>query len=112
MKAQSDLKYVITDNNKKTLLLHRFILDYSGNLEIDHIDHNGLDNRRSNLRIVTHEENMNNKKQYKNSKEKYIWYEKSSKRFRVAKWINGKKVYFGSYKNIENAIQKRNKVFK
>ena len=40
--------------------LHRFILNYSGFKEIDHINHDTLDNRKRNLRIVTRSENASN----------------------------------------------------
>ena len=41
--------------------LHRFILNYTGDDVIDHIDRNGLNNMKNNLRIVTQSENMRNK---------------------------------------------------
>ena len=53
----------ITINGKIVqLLMHRFLLNPNSNLEVDHINHNGLDNRRNNLRLVTHAENQQNKK--------------------------------------------------
>ena len=43
-------------------LLHRFVLGYRGPLEIDHKNGRRLDNRRSNLRIVTTAQNAQNGK--------------------------------------------------
>jgi hypothetical protein len=40
--------------NWKNVYMHRMIMGEPKGLEIDHINHNPLDNRRRNLRIVTH----------------------------------------------------------
>jgi hypothetical protein len=51
-------------NRGGTILMHREILSTSDTaLEIDHIDGNGLNNTRANLRVVTHAENMKNQHQ-------------------------------------------------
>lgn len=46
----------------KVLFMHRFLMKASPGSEVDHIDGNGLNNQRSNLRICTHKENMRNRK--------------------------------------------------
>ena len=64
-KANSNRYYAkrSTDN----LYLHRFILNPPTHQEIDHINGDSLDCRRSNMRICSHAENMFNKRIYKNN---------------------------------------------
>src|SRR4051794_8623449 len=45
----------------KKVMLHRFLLDVPSGFEVDHINRDKLDNRRNNLRIVTHQQNNMNK---------------------------------------------------
>lgn len=57
----------------KNISMHRMILGLvDSNILTDHIDHDGLNNQRSNLRIATHSQNMWNTKSLKNSSSKYL----------------------------------------
>lgn len=58
------------ERSQKTIYMHRQILGLSQDrsIEVDHINGNGLDNQRANLRIVTKFENQWNSKQHKKSK--------------------------------------------
>ena len=38
--------YAMRKSGKKTVRMHRDVLMYSGNLDVDHIDGNGLNNQR------------------------------------------------------------------
>ena len=51
----------IPKSGKKKMLLHRFIMGLTErNIKIDHINHKVNDNRKCNLRICSHKENLAN----------------------------------------------------
>jgi hypothetical protein len=52
--------------NGKYKYMHRLILGDTNGLDIDHINRNPLDNRRSNLRVATTSQNCANSRVYKN----------------------------------------------
>lgn len=71
-------------NNKHTRIhLHRLLVDCTQGYVIDHINHNGLDNRKQNLRIITQSQNCLNRrcKHYSyNKRDKYyaVYYKKKT----------------------------------
>ena len=85
------------DNGKQaTLRMHRLILDSSGGLDIDHRDSNGLNNRRSNLRACTHQENSRNQRPKRgSSKYKGVSWNKQRNKWQTHITINGKVRYLG-----------------
>lgn len=48
--------------NGKQTSLHRFLMNTPNHLQVDHLNYNGLDNRRINLRNCTVRENVLNKR--------------------------------------------------
>lgn len=48
------------DGVSRDVRMHREVMAYRGDLDIDHIDHNALNNQRANLRVVTRSDNVLN----------------------------------------------------
>lgn len=52
---------------RKTIQMHRLIMNTPSDMQVDHIDHNGLNNQRINLRNATKRQNSMNKNKHKES---------------------------------------------
>lgn len=58
---------------RSKILMHRYLTNQSdGKIEVDHKDHNGLNNQRSNLRVCVDGQNKRNRNKNKSSLSKYI----------------------------------------
>lgn len=57
--------YVETHKNNKRIHLHRLLTNCPDGMVVDHINYNGLDNRKCNLRVITQGANTLNRKKYK-----------------------------------------------
>jgi hypothetical protein len=91
--------------NMKTIDMHRFIMNPKIGYVIDHINGDGLDNRKENLRICTHSENMKNIKVRKDNTSgvRGIHWQKKANKWHCQIQYNGKKIYLGLYKDLEDA---------
>ncbi len=83
----------------RPLAMHRLIMDAPKGLMVDHIDHNGLNNRKSNLRLCTRKQNRRNRRPNLGGSSKYkgVCWCKSSKKFRAAISHNKKRIYLGYF---------------
>ena len=86
----------------KTILMHRLICCAEKNEEIDHINRNKLDNRKSNLRIVAHWENSHNR-----SKGNGVRKPKGRNKWCAQIYVNNKRIYLGSFGTKEEAMNAR-----
>ena len=96
-------------NPNKSVLMHRLILGLSRNNEIfvDHINGNGLDNQKCNLRLCSLSQNNFHSKKYSNNKSGYKgvhWY-KHNKKWGVHIRKSGKLYYLGLFDVIEDAAR-------
>ncbi len=113
--------------NRKTINMHREVMKYklsatrylsaevltkedtlSANLLVDHINGNGLDNRRANLRLATPAQNSRNqakRKNTKHSKYKGVKKIKVSNRWYAEIGLNYKRIYLGSFDTEKQAAR-------
>ncbi len=97
------------DGKRKDMavLMHRVIMDAPKGMDVDHINGNALDNRRSNLRVCTHAQNRANSKRSENNTSGYkgvSWDKKSSIWYTSAKY-KGKTINLGRFVNIIDAAK-------
>lgn len=92
------IQYV--DGKKKTIWLHRLIMDTPAELVVDHIDHYTLDNRKKYLRNVLQSENAANR----NDNKLFPGVHKYRNGYRVRIMVNGNRKDLGVYDNYEEAV--------
>lgn len=94
-----------TKINGTEKFLHHFILgDIPKGKEVDHINGNGLDNRRENLRIVTHHQNQMNRRGHSKLGVKGVIFTKYGK-FRARIKFLGKDISLGNFETLDKASQ-------
>lgn len=103
-------RYPVARVNGKQTRLHELIMGKAPNgLEWDHIDQNPLNNRRSNLRLTTHQVNIRNAKIPRNNTTgvKGVSYDPDRQRWQAGIKLNGKRIALGRYNTLEDAAAAR-----
>lgn len=102
-----DCGYAVSWNSGSHLKMSRLIMDAPSSLFVDHINHNTLDNRRDNLRIVTPQQNNMNVKPRDKKTISGVNRHNPSGKWKAVISINGKPKHLGLFENIEDAIAAR-----
>ena len=97
--------YVVGQRN--TVFIHRWLTSCPEGLEVDHINHDTLDNTRKNLRIVSCLENKQNLKGNSRNKSGFrgVHWNKACRKWRVQVAVNGKNIDFGLFDSLERAAE-------
>lgn len=97
-----------TKNNglQETILMHRMILNAPDGIEVDHINGDGLDNRRYNLRLVSSSQNhFNQRKQQRQTSSQYkgVYWHQRDKVWMARIQAFGSDYYIGSFSSEREA---------
>lgn len=88
-----------------TVFMHREIVSAKAGEEVDHRDHDGLNNRKGNLRRCTTSENQRNTTKNKRNTSGYkgVTWDKSKNKWKASMQLNGKGKHIGHFKTPEEA---------
>lgn len=106
-------RHIKTANgNDSKITMHQEIMQTPKGMETDHVNLNKLDNKRSNLRIVTKKQNSFNKQIGARNKSGYkgvSWFKRDS-RWVVHIKVNGRTRNLGYFNDIKEAARRYNQV--
>ena len=85
----------------RKILLHRYIMNPCREKVVDHINHDVSDNRKSNLRVCTHQQNSMNKKV------KGYFFNKQKNKWCACVEVKGKRKYLGFFDLEKDAAEAR-----
>jgi hypothetical protein len=96
----------------KIVHMHRVIMKTRDDEQVDHIDHNGLNNQRCNLRNCTAQQNTINSRPYSESGYRGVYYQKRHNKvyIRASIVINGRAPHLGIFKTEVDAAMARDRI--
>jgi hypothetical protein len=109
--------YVVTsarrdDGTWKTICLHRLLMNPPDDMDVDHASGDGLDNRRCNLRICSHTNNIRNQRLRSNNTSGYkgvnLCKDRAGNNWHAQIWHDNKKINLGYYSTPELAAHAYN----
>lgn len=93
------------NGKERTLRMHRVIMDAPKGKQVDHINHNTLDNRKCNLRVVSTRQNNQNRLGTFTSKYPGVYWNKNAGKWHVRIRVNGKQKHLGYFIDEEKAFK-------
>ncbi len=101
-------EWIKATKQSKQLLMQNFVIAVPKGYIADHINRNGLDNRKKNLRVATQSQNARNAlypKKNCSSKYRGVWYSKRNKKWCVKIVFEGKRKQFGCFQDEKEAAK-------
>jgi len=88
-------------HSRRNMRMHRLIMDATNGTDVDHINHDGIDNRKANLRICTRSQNQSNRRKRAGCSSQYkgvSWYARGQV-WQVHIKVNYQNIYLGRFAN-------------
>lgn len=103
--------YAVTHIKRRSITMHRMLMGFPKQ-KVDHIDCNGLNNTRTNLRVVTDSQSSVNRRIQKNNKCGYkgVYYVKHVDKYRVTIGHGSGRKEGGYFDNIIDAAKRYNEL--
>ena len=104
------IAHVYKKGKRISLYMHKLIINCPEGMEVDHINGDGFDNRKSNLRLATRQQNSYNQKRNTLNSSGYKgvgWY-KARNKWRATIYHNNKCKYLGLFETKEEAAKRYN----
>jgi hypothetical protein len=100
--------YAIRDDRESgaTVYMHSAVIGENSKGSVDHIDHDGLNNQKSNLRLCTVAQNNQNRRKFSNNRTGFKGVSFSGRKrlpFRAQVRVNGCSMFLGHYPSPEIA---------
>lgn len=91
------------EGKEVVIALHRAIMQPPSDLVVDHIDHDKLNNTRANLRLITQQQNLMNRRLFRNNKTgfKGVIYQHGKWHTRIEK--DGRDIHLGFHDDLKTA---------
>ena len=106
------VRYVTVSVKRTTQGMHRLVTNCATDMDVDHINHDRLDNQKANLRVCSTSENCHNQKvrtYAKSSRFKGVCFNKKLGKWEAKIQLNNKQKYLGLFENeIDAAIAYNN----
>ena len=93
------------NGKKKSLQMHRVVMNAQDGDTIDHIDRVTLNNQKSNLRFCTSSQNQHNRKINSNNTTEFKGVSPNGKGYKAQIHLNGKQIYLGIRSTPEEAYE-------
>lgn len=98
-------RQVVVDGRVIDIKMHRFLLNPPADMVVDHIDRDGLNNQRSNLRMCTQANNLANSKHHRDGSSKFkgVTWDRHRSKWSADIMVEGKRFRLGRFKTEEQA---------